>query len=49
MVRVIDDDDVSLDNLQRQTLFGTGDVGGQRWKWRARRLRGSTPTSASKD
>jgi molybdopterin-synthase adenylyltransferase len=27
MVRVIDDDDVSLDNLQRQTLFGTGDVG----------------------
>jgi len=27
MLRVIDDDDVSLDNLQRQTLFGTGDVG----------------------
>ena len=26
-VRVIDDDQVSLDNLQRQTLFGTGDVG----------------------
>ena len=26
-LRVIDDDDVSLDNLQRQVLFGTGDVG----------------------
>jgi adenylyltransferase/sulfurtransferase len=26
-VRVIDDDDVSLSNLQRQTLFGTSDVG----------------------
>ena len=26
-LRVIDDDRVSLDNLQRQTLFGTGDVG----------------------
>ena len=26
-LRVIDDDVVSLDNLQRQTLFGTGDVG----------------------
>jgi adenylyltransferase/sulfurtransferase len=26
-LRVIDDDSVSLDNLQRQTLFGTGDVG----------------------
>jgi adenylyltransferase/sulfurtransferase len=26
-LRVIDDDAVSLDNLQRQTLFGTGDVG----------------------
>ena len=29
-VRVIDDDRVSLDNLQRQVLFGTNDVG--RWK-----------------
>jgi adenylyltransferase/sulfurtransferase len=26
-IRVIDDDDVSLDNLQRQVLFGTADVG----------------------
>ena len=26
-LRVIDDDDVSLDNLQRQILFGTADVG----------------------
>ena len=26
-LRVIDDDGVSLDNLQRQILFGTGDVG----------------------
>ncbi|WP_114954902.1 HesA/MoeB/ThiF family protein [Sphingosinicella terrae] len=26
-LRVIDDDRVSLDNLQRQVLFGTGDVG----------------------
>jgi len=26
-IRVIDDDRVSLDNLQRQILFGTGDVG----------------------
>jgi molybdopterin/thiamine biosynthesis adenylyltransferase len=26
-LRVIDDDEVSLDNLQRQILFGTGDVG----------------------
>jgi len=26
-IRVIDDDIVSLDNLQRQILFGTGDVG----------------------
>jgi adenylyltransferase/sulfurtransferase len=26
-LKVIDDDQVSLDNLQRQTLFGTGDVG----------------------
>jgi adenylyltransferase/sulfurtransferase len=26
-LKVIDDDKVSLDNLQRQTLFGTGDVG----------------------
>lgn len=26
-IRVIDDDKVSLDNLQRQPLFGTGDVG----------------------
>jgi molybdopterin/thiamine biosynthesis adenylyltransferase len=26
-LRVIDDDSVSLDNLQRQILFGTGDVG----------------------
>ena len=26
-IRVIDDDRVSLDNLQRQVLFGTGDVG----------------------
>lgn len=26
-LRVIDDDEVSLDNLQRQVLFGTGDVG----------------------
>ena len=26
-IKVIDDDRVSLDNLQRQTLFGTGDVG----------------------
>ena len=26
-LRVIDDDDVTLDNLQRQILFGTGDVG----------------------
>lgn len=26
-IQVIDDDQVSLDNLQRQTLFGTGDVG----------------------
>ena len=26
-IRVIDDDQVSLDNLQRQLLFGTGDVG----------------------
>jgi len=26
-IRVIDDDVVSLSNLQRQTLFGTGDVG----------------------
>jgi len=26
-LRVVDDDEVSLDNLQRQTLFGTGDVG----------------------
>ncbi|MFN3944883.1 MAG: HesA/MoeB/ThiF family protein [Allosphingosinicella sp.] len=26
-LRVIDDDHVSLDNLQRQTLFGTADVG----------------------
>jgi adenylyltransferase/sulfurtransferase len=26
-LRVIDDDTVSLDNLQRQVLFGTGDVG----------------------
>jgi molybdopterin/thiamine biosynthesis adenylyltransferase len=26
-IRVIDDDQVSLDNLQRQVLFGTGDVG----------------------
>ena len=27
VVRVIDDDRVTLDNLQRQILFGTGDVG----------------------
>ena len=26
-IRVIDDDAVSLDNLQRQVLFGTGDIG----------------------
>ena len=26
-IRVLDDDHVSLDNLQRQILFGTGDVG----------------------
>lgn len=26
-LRVVDDDEVSLDNLQRQTLFGTADVG----------------------
>jgi len=26
-LRVIDDDEVALDNLQRQILFGTGDVG----------------------
>jgi adenylyltransferase/sulfurtransferase len=26
-LRIVDDDAVSLDNLQRQTLFGTGDVG----------------------
>ena len=26
-LRVIDDDEVTLDNLQRQVLFGTGDVG----------------------
>ena len=26
-MRVIDDDEVALDNLQRQTLFGTADVG----------------------
>ena len=26
-IRVIDDDQVTLDNLQRQILFGTGDVG----------------------
>src|SRR5690349_22151761 len=26
-LRVIDDDAVALDNLQRQVLFGTGDVG----------------------
>jgi len=26
-LRVIDDDEVTLDNLQRQILFGTGDVG----------------------
>lgn len=27
LLRVIDDDAVSLSNLQRQTLFGTGDIG----------------------
>jgi len=27
LLKVIDDDDVSLDNLQRQVLFGTADVG----------------------
>jgi adenylyltransferase/sulfurtransferase len=32
-LRVIDDDRVSLDNLQRQILYGTGDVG--RWKTEA--------------
>lgn len=26
-IRLIDDDQVSLDNLQRQVLFGTGDIG----------------------
>ena len=26
-LRIVDDDRVSLDNLQRQTLFGTGDIG----------------------
>jgi molybdopterin/thiamine biosynthesis adenylyltransferase len=30
MLRVIDDDNVSLDNLQRQILFGTADVGGSK-------------------
>lgn len=29
-LRVIDDDVVSLDNLQRQVLFGTGDVGARK-------------------
>ncbi len=29
-LRVIDDDEVSLDNLQRQVLFGTGDVGARK-------------------
>ena len=27
LIRVIDDDRISLDNLQRQILFGTSDVG----------------------
>jgi len=29
-LRLIDDDEVSLNNLQRQILFGSGDVGGQK-------------------
>jgi adenylyltransferase/sulfurtransferase len=43
-LRVIDDDAVSLANLQRQVLFGTGDVGAPRWSKRARRCGGSIPT-----
>jgi adenylyltransferase/sulfurtransferase len=39
-LRVIDDDAVSLDNLQRQVLFGTADVGAAKVERAARRSRG---------
>ncbi len=37
-IRLIDDDEVSLDNLQRQVLFGTGDVGAGKAEVAARNL-----------
>ena len=47
-LRVIDDDVVTLDNLQRQILFGTADVGAAQDRGRRRGAwRGSIPTCAS--
>ena len=47
-LRVIDDDRVGLDNLQRQVLFGTADVGARKAeRRRRRRSRGSIPTCGS--
>ena len=38
---VVDDDIVSLSNLQRQVIFGTPDIGRARWTAPRRRSRGS--------
>jgi sulfur-carrier protein adenylyltransferase/sulfurtransferase len=45
-IGVMDDDEVDETNLQRQTIFATGDVGRKKAQVAAERLRGLNPTIA---